>query len=998
MINFYPKIKLLKISPGLLLVNLLFSGFFLLFISLSIAQPVSVNSFSVRNSDLPQNNVMRVYIAPDGALWVATYGGVARFNGKRFEIYNVLNGLTSNTTYDIYVKNDTTWILTRDGLDIIVNGKVQNYFYSDSIKFYHGKIYKSKHYHYIYGFHSVYLFDVKSKKLITNFYVGDTVFRVYPIFRRYGSHIYKDVYYFVHEPGVLACSLNDYHGQVLISNEFLQTKYGYQGLEVSTLRGSDDLILIAIEEMKYPKDANICHHVFQFSLENEDSSYFMNTSHLLPHSELTFNYFPAGKGKVAFNDISYNIYKYEGEELDYLFNPANMPQYMLASQNNLWLGTDNGIWKVAMSGFEYFRPEDGFSKSVWGVFRFGDSLLMSSNSDGINVYRNGNLQYTSGIKSFNFSAGGTLTPSNDIYLPFNQGVLKVENGVKEKKLDFPDIGLTTAYDPDKKMVLGGCLSHLIAIDTNDNISVLLHTPDLGINNSILSILPVKNRYLLGLSRGLAEYNLESQSARLITHENVRVNDLEIDQKGNIWAATDHGLMRIEGDHFIPVFSDYINEVTLTLALTEQQKLFIAGNTTLFVLDINAYAENRPHAVLAYHQSAGFDAVGPLYNSFFQDEQGNLWLPTSEWVIKIEPNKIYVPKNHPKATFVKAYAMNKSKSDTLHFNQSQKHIKVPFSHNNFTFSFEAVDLDFPEALRFEYKFEGLSDEWLPLKDETRLSLDNLLFGSFTLKVRATHTESFVDVPVETVSIRILPPFWFQWWFISLAALFLLGSLVYLYLFFIQRERIRSQRRFEILNLRSQALGVQMDNHFVVNCTSRIAMLNQRGLHEEALNYTLVFVRFLQTNLKLLRQEWVSIEQELSMVNSYVQLEKLGGKDFRYELIISEKVNTAQFLIPPFLIQPLIENAIRHGLKSNNRKDGQISLHIEPVSGQGVLIKITDNGSGFKHTQINAGNGISMRIIQERLNLIGNSSRIEIDSSEAGSVIKLYILNQPKIVKT
>lgn len=190
---------------------------------------------------------------------------------------------------------------------------------------------------------------------------------------------------------------------------------------------------------------------------------------------------------------------------------------------------------------------------------------------------------------------------------------------------------------------------------------------------------------------------------------------------------------------------------------------------------------------------------------------------------------------------------------------------------------------------------------------------------------------------------------------------------------------------------------MDNHFVVNCTSKIAMLNQQGLHEEAQNYTLVFVRFLQTNLKLLRQEWVSLEQELSMVNSYVQLEKLGGKDFHYEVIISEKVNTEQFLIPPFLVQPLIENAIRHGLKSNNQRDGQISLHVEATSDQGVLIIITDNGSGFKNNQNNTGNGISMRIIQERLNLIGNLSRIEIESSEAGSVLRLYILNQPKIAK-
>lgn len=961
------------------------------------AQPPAIKRFEVRNSNLPQNNVMRVYLAPDGALWVATYGGVARFNGKRFEVYNVQNGLTSNTTYDILVEGDTTWILTRDGLDILVNGKVQNYFYSDSIKFYHGKIYKSKNHHYIYGFHSVFLFDVETKNLITNFRVGDTIFGEHPDFIRWGSYIYKDLFYFLHEPGMLVCSLNDYHGQVLISNEYLQTKYGYQGFEVSTLRGVNDLIFISVDEMRYPADANINHHVFQFSLEDEYSYFFKNIGHVLPDSNLSLNYFSVRKGKLTFQDIDFNIYEYDSKNLRYLFNPGNTPQYILPLQQNYWLGSDNGLWKVAMSGFEYYRPEDGFPKGVWGVFSIGDSLLMSSNSDGINIYRNRKLLNTYGMKSFNFSAGGTLTPSRNIYLPYNQGVLKLEKGVFEKKLDFSDVGMTTAYDSKNKKVLGGCLSHLIAIDTNDQVNELLYTPDLGINNSILTILPLKDRYLLGLSRGLAEYDLVHQKARLITHENIRINDLKKDQQGNIWAATDRGLMRIEEDRFVPVFNHYINEVILTLAVTDNHKLFIAGNTTLFVLDIEAYEQNIPHAVQAYHQSAGYDAIGPLYNSFFQDEQGNLWLPTSEWVLKIEPDNIYIPKNHPKATFVKAFAMNKSKTDTLLFNQSQKHIKVPFSFNSFTFAFEAVDLDFPEALRFEYMLEGLSDEWIALKDETELTFDNLPFGSYTLKVRATRTESFENVPVDTVSLKILAPFWFQWWFISLVVLLFLGVLIYLFLFFIKRERKRSQREFEMLNLRSQALGVQMDNHFVVNCTTKIAMLNQQGLHEEALNYTMVFVRFLQTNLKLLRQEWVSLEQELTMVNAYVQLEKHGGMDFHYEVISDERVNIEQFLIPPFLIQPLIENAIRHGLKKSNNNDGQIRLEIESVPEQGVLIKITDNGLGFKKKQNTTGNGISMHIIHERLNLIGNLSRIEIDSSDAGSVLKLYILNQPKGAK-
>jgi len=957
------------------------------------AQSPALSHFEVRNSGLPQNQVLRAYIAPDGALWVATYGGVARFNGRKFDVFNVQNGLTSNTAYDIYDDVDTTWILTRDGLDILVNGNVKNYYYSDSIKFYHGRIYKSKDFLFIYGIYDPYLYDVKRGQKVTDFYISDSAFKAFPIHHSTGGFVFNDSAYFIHEAGLLKIALSDYHSEIYISNDYLRSNCGFENGRIARITGINNLILWNWEEVRYPENSNILHHVCQKSLTDDHSLLLKNIGHLFADSNLPVNFFSGIRGKVTFQDLDFNIYEHDGDELRFLFNPGNIPQFNLPLPQNYWITSDNGLWKVAMAGFEYYRPEDGFPKGVWGVFKREDTLVFSTNSNGIYLYHKNKTLSCSGINSFFFSAGGTFASANNLYLPFNQGIYKLEKGITEKRIDFPDVAMTTAYDALNNIVLGGCLSHLIAVDTNDQVHELLHTPDLGINNSILTILPLEDRYLLGLSRGLAEYDLVHQKANLITHENVRINDLEKDQLGNIWAATDRGLMKIEENQLVPVFNHYINEALLTLAVTDNQKLFIAGNTTLYVLDLNAYINNEPHCVLAYHQSAGYDAIGPLYNSFFQDEQGKLWLPTSEWVVKIDPDKIHTPEQHPRATFIRAFATNKSKNDTLFFNRSQKSIKVPYSLNSLAFSLEAVDLDFPEALRYEYLLEGLSAQWLALKDESELAFDNIPYGSYTLKVRATRTESFENVPVETVYLSVLPPFWFQWWFMALMILLFLGLLAYLYLFLIKRERKRSQRNLEILNLRSQALGVQMDNHFMVNCTAKIAGLNQLGMHTEAMQYALLFVRFLQKNLKLLRQDWVLLSEELDMVNAYVQIEQHGGNAFKYEVKVGSEVEADQFWIPPFIIQPLVENAIRHGIKNQKENMGCISIEIERACSDGVMVQIADNGIGIGNSQFIGGNGVSLSIINGRLKLIGNNSRIEIEPQETGTVAKLYICAQP-----
>ena len=110
------------------------------------AQELPVRLYTPQNSSLIQTQVQSVRQAPDGRIWICTFGGLSCFDGLEFTNFNSASGLSSDVVYDVgfTFNNDTVFVLTRDGIDIIVHNRVSSYYYNENQKFYYGKIYYSK--------------------------------------------------------------------------------------------------------------------------------------------------------------------------------------------------------------------------------------------------------------------------------------------------------------------------------------------------------------------------------------------------------------------------------------------------------------------------------------------------------------------------------------------------------------------------------------------------------------------------------------------------------------------------------------------------------------------------------------------------------------------------------------------------------------------------------------------------------------------------------------
>lgn len=156
---------------------------------------------------------------------------------------------------------------------------------------------------------------------------------------------------------------------------------------------------------------------------------------------------------------------------------------------------------------------------------------------------------------------------------------------------------------------------------------------------------------------------------------------------------------------------------------------------------------------------------------------------------------------------------------------------------------------------------------------------------------------------------------------------------------QRDEISNINRM----LQLKALRTQMNPHFVFNCMNSIQECILNNDSNKASNYLSKFSRLLRMILESADAELLPLAKEAEMLSLYLSLEanRLLGS-FQYTLYISDLLDEEEIVIPPLLLQPIVENAIWHGLASKTG-ERKLDIRIEPV-GDFILCTIEDNGIG------------------------------------------------------
>jgi two-component system, LytTR family, sensor kinase len=253
------------------------------------------------------------------------------------------------------------------------------------------------------------------------------------------------------------------------------------------------------------------------------------------------------------------------------------------------------------------------------------------------------------------------------------------------------------------------------------------------------------------------------------------------------------------------------------------------------------------------------------------------------------------------------------------------------------------------------------------------LKNLPPGKYRLKIRYSVQRNNICTYAFTIQAAWYQTLWAK------AALSLLGILAGGFLLLLWRSKKQAEKLKEESTLKQlvqtelKSIRSQFNPHFVFNALSSIQGLITKNDSQNASKYLIEFSNLMRDSLKASDQEFVSISTEIKILENYLALEKLRF-GFDYQIKVGAQIDANALEIPALFLQPLVENAVKHGI-SALQENGQLMVLFDKLNND-MVVSINDNGKGFNEND-NA-NGFGLQLTKERIKLLNqtlNGQQIE-----------------------
>ena len=245
------------------------------------------------------------------------------------------------------------------------------------------------------------------------------------------------------------------------------------------------------------------------------------------------------------------------------------------------------------------------------------------------------------------------------------------------------------------------------------------------------------------------------------------------------------------------------------------------------------------------------------------------------------------------------------------------------------------------------------------DNNFVWLKNLAHGNYTLRVRyARQRHNVSDFYFE------IEPLWYEtnsFYFIAGISTTILLTL-FITVFYFRRKIKKEVRRKEKLNFELKAIRSQLNPHFIFNALNSIQGLINKNEIGNANKYLSEFAGLMRDTLESGNQEFNNLSSEIKTLENYLRLEQLRFA-FQFNISVDQSINASVTEIPTFLLQPLVENAVKHGVASLHDK-GKIEILFTEKE-KDMVVVISDNGNGFK---IKNENGYGLKLTKGRIELL------------------------------
>jgi len=933
---------------------------------------------------LTSNDVVNIIQDRRGHLWFATLGGgIYRFDGKSFENFTEKDGLGDNHVgLIVELPDGRLLIFGLNSFSIYDGKKFTNFTSKDGIS--------------LPGRWASTAFDKKGRLWIALWNADDTRQLLY--FKNNRFHDITHSYPFLNSAETLLLSVvRNSAGNVVVNTQ-------------KKLFEIQDTVLC---ESPLYKDPALAGKWLNLIFCASDSTLYFSTFEQSSHQFTIFTY---KNGKITFLDLPGNVF--------YWFFSGICED----NEYNIWVPSETGAWRVSREGKVFlFNEKNGLpinlvfyvtkdnEGNLWlstrglGAVEFmGEKFITINEKDGLHssrIYFNfidskGNIWFSTSIDQLCKFDGADLkifdAPEGMETIGFfESGKGKVVALTYKGLFDTGDFGgrqINSEFGLGKNMIprvaFNDGTNIWFVIDYNTMVrfdgkqTTYYGKDDFGVETGTIDhiVRDTNNNIWFATNAGYMKYDGRQFRFSKYPGNCLSPDDMIVDRWNRVWIAVYGGLVRIDetGPHLISTKHGLSSNRYLALAADGNDKLY-AGFSNGFEI-ITFKSDGSIASVKSFSKKNGFSAYMLSGQHINIDIDGNIWVATMQGLIKFNPDDVRYNSKPPETyiTRVRLFykEINWESENYRDFCDSVSYwfrlpvnLCLPYDQNHLTFEFGGVCFSNPNATRYQWKLEGLENDWSPVTEESKAEYSNLSPGEYTFMVKSCNNDGVWNNEPAQFHFIIKPPFWKTWWFMAFAIVFATGVLafvIWLILFMKYRKKMNELAKLkEIESIRS---ALSKDIHDGAGASlSKISLLSE-SLKGEMEGNTNSLKKLSQIS-GLSRRVIDDFREIIWSTNpKYDNMAALMAYSRSYcndlfensgiECLLDFSDNGNDTYISPLKRQSfflILKEAVHNVIKHSAATRCDIEIKVLPNN---VSLKVCDNGKGFNKTAIGTfSNGIS-----------------------------------------
>lgn len=959
------------------MIRRLFTLFLLLLSFTAFTQSFTYRNYNV-NQGLPSSQTYDVIQDKHNYIWIASDRGVSRFDGYTFKNYTTENGLLDNNVYNLYEDRfGRIWFLSYCGkISYYFNGKIHPFRFNNKI------IPDTKR-----PLAPIRSFEVLTDSSILIGTMGNGAFKI--------------------DPNGNLADLTIY-----------QKDYTYNYI------------------LQYNNNIFLTYSLFNSTNKPKATSIFINRRKIfekifLPvRTKNAFFLLRKNKGAIFTSNGLLLLIK-NGYVQDTLSTPSDVISLYEDSDSCLWIGYMDG-------GVRRYAPNESFSSKHNKLYFSQNQItkVIEDHEHGfwLTTLYNG-IIYVPNIQIENLDYYGEITNKEKtislahdfksrIFVGTNKGTVKFYANAKLiHEIQCDDYIKTLFYDTIKKVLI-----------ISGNVSTNLYHPRKTIpvkGIGLCYLRDTNNKLLLGSYNGiLNNFPLEPRTYFFSKREYVRVESMTYDANKKIWVGSFSGLYYLNGDSLVKKTGDSLFNHRVTSVISIKNALYFstidAGLVKMTDNNLKLYSaknglpSNTINNLLKLNDSIVWIATSKgackfnanqgkvvftldtrkgLFSNEVKDIEvlnDTIYILTNEGVSYFKANTNFKNPMAPKA-FIQDFRI-----DTISY-MGQTNPVLKYSDNYLTFNVTGLNYKQSGNVTYHYRLKGYSETWR-VTSGNNIQLAFVPPGTYTFEVLAENEDGALSEQPAIYQFTIKQPIWKRLWFQLLIILIIVSMVTIFLLLRIQRIKEKNKILEQLNSFKQQALTMQMNPHFIFNLLSSIQSYVLAEDAVKASKYIAMFAKLMRKSLDNSRSEFIPFEEEINTLKLYFELESLRLKSktsfgFEYEATIMENI-----LIPPMLIQPHLENTLKHAFIGFSQEIyTEVKIRFE-LNNKLLTCYVEDNGMGLNKAKklklpnqghISAGLDVTknrLELLCKKLHFPYSFSikdKQEIDVNLTGTIVKFNI---------